>query len=95
MMRNKSETVMYRTGPLSSEPPDVQQELNQIGLKAQARAVFEADREEAMLPDISGPRCELCNFNTQHLPNVQQHDRQWHGKKMLPREDCSFVTVLR
>lgn len=95
MMRNKTGTVMCRAEPLCSEPPDVQQELSQISLKAQGHPVFEANWEEATLPDISVLRCELCNFNTQHLPNMQQHYQQWHGNEMLKCQDCSFVTVLR
>lgn len=94
-MRNESGTAVCRTESLCSEPPDVQQELNQIGLKAQGHAVLEANREEATLPDIGSLRCELCNFNTQHLPNMQQHYQQWHGQKMLSCQDCSFVPVLR
>lgn len=84
---------MYRPEPLRSEPPDVQQEVNHIGSKAQGHAVLEANREEATLPDIGVLRCELCHFNTQHLPNMQQHYQQWHGKKTLKCQDCSFVTV--
>lgn len=46
MMCNKPRNVLCPAESLSSEPPDIQQQLNQTSLKSGGHAVSEANWEE-------------------------------------------------
>lgn len=46
MMCNKTRTVVYPAESLSSEPPNIQQQLSQTSLKSWGHAVSEANWEE-------------------------------------------------
>ncbi|XP_034547504.1 zinc finger protein 462-like isoform X1 [Notolabrus celidotus] len=78
-----------------SEPPDVQRQLNQYNMMAQAGASSQATGKESMMLESSVLYCDLCNFNTEHLSSIRRHYLNRHGKKILKCKDCSFFTGLR
>lgn len=81
--------------PQYSEPPDVQRQLNQYNMIAQAGVSFQAAVKENMVLESSVLYCDLCNFNTEHLSSIRRHYLNRHGKKMLKCKDCSFFTGSR
>ncbi|KAM7018103.1 zinc finger protein 462-like [Tautogolabrus adspersus] len=80
---------------LYSEPPNVQQQLNQYNLMAQVGASSKVTMKETRLPDNSLLYCELCNFNTEHLSSIRRHYSNRHGKKLHKCKDCEFFTCSR
>lgn len=78
-----------------SEPPDVQRQLSQYNMIAQAGASSQAAVKENLVLESSVLYCDLCNFNTEHLSSIRRHYLNRHGKKMLKCKDCSFYTGSR
>ncbi|XP_041793929.1 zinc finger protein 462-like isoform X2 [Chelmon rostratus] len=77
------------------EHPDVQRQLNQYSLMAQAAAPSKANVQETKLAPNSLLHCEVCSFNTGYLSSMRRHYLNRHGKKILRCKDCSFFTGLR
>lgn len=92
-----TESVTY--SPLTEwrylEPQDVQRQLHQYIVMAQAGAQAKADIEETKSPESSLLHCEVCNFHTEHLSSIRRHYLNRHGKKILRCKDCNFFTGLR
>ncbi|XP_020499656.3 zinc finger protein 462-like [Labrus bergylta] len=80
---------------LYSEPPNVQQQLNQYNLMAQVGASSKVTMKVTRLTNSSVLYCELCDFNTEHLSSIRRHYSNRHGKKLHKCKDCEFFTCSR